>query len=97
MCHSSSASCLCKQVALAPAKAARRGLQEAAASAAVAPAAAANEMEAAQLPPPLEIDRSMRALEAAEAEQQVAAAKPGPLALTLTVEDFAILVPLHST
>lgn len=84
-----------EQVALAPAKAARRGLQEAAATAATPAAPAGGATTGSPLPLPREIEASMRALEAAEARQEAAPNKP-PLALTLTVQDLSVLVPLHS-
>lgn len=79
------------QGALAPAKAAQRGLRDAAASA----ASAAREQHA-PLPHPREIEASMRADEAADAGNAARAAKQ-PLVFMLTVTDAAVVVPLQST
>ena len=79
------------QKALAPAKAAQRGLH-----AAVAASRATAAGPQAPLPHPRQIEASLRSGEAVVGDA-VQPAKPPPLVFQLAVSDAAVVVPLHST
>jgi hypothetical protein len=83
--------CCPAQRALAPAKAAQRGLH-AAVAASRATAAAAQP----PLPHPRQIEASLRAEDATDRGTALPA-KPPPLVFQLAVSDAAVVVPLHST
>jgi hypothetical protein len=80
------------QRALAPAKAAQRGLHAAVAASRATVAAAQPP-----LPHPRQIEASLRAEDAADSGNAAPPAKPPPLVFQLAVSDAAVVVPLHST
>ncbi len=87
------------QKALVPAKAARRGLQEA-----VARLSVAGHVEGDSLPAPREIEASLWRQEAAAADPAEAGssgssglpARKPPLSLMLTVDNAGIVLPINS-
>ena len=83
------------QKALAPAKAAQRGLH--AAVAATRASAAGPKTLDAPLPHPKQIKASLRAEDSPKGGNIVQPAKPPPLVFQLAVSDAAVVVPLHST